>query len=559
MPSPRSTILIVLGLFFAPIVSCSSSDPPSSPGGSAGVKASEGGFTSTHGGTGGTSSISRGGTGGSTSSTNRGGTGGTLVTGSGGSAGATDMAPSEAGNGGDGLSTSGGADGAAGSGGSGDSCLKITLTSNVQKVHPAGIAIDFKVLQCDDSPLVPPLAEDEITLINGETNEPFASEGAGASRLAPPGNLKLYSVLMLDMSGSIFEYDAQDSVLAGARAYIDALVTLNPKDSTPVATIKRNHEVALYIFSHGTPIPLQDFTNDSTLLYAGLDKAVVLTPMGSTDLYGAYQFGLTQLRDKPAPVDSLVERFMVILTDGTHQAGNGEQLRQQSLALKDQNKKSHIFSIGIEAAFDEESVRELAQPDGFFSAADKPQIQKRFLDIAGRVEAIARSNYAVVVCTPVYLAPSQAILRVTRAGIEDEQSIPYNPLMLELNGDTRSCDPALLLARHTLQEPSHCTNKCVLDKDCNATGTYGVLRTCEGTLCRAYCEKDADCKPNPLATSDDDWVCEDYKGLRRCMVACDSKTCTCPSDMRTPDMLACAEACATPQDCSALGADGRCE
>jgi len=170
-----------------------------------------------------------------------------------------------------------------GSGSSGRLCLDV---KPLRIVPPAGLNVRFRLLDCDGN-AVRPLTESDVAVWNNEKNAPFGQGGEGdsVSGVGENSNIELYSVVVLDLSNSIFEAGAIDAVIDGAKAFVEATVT------KPEAALK--HRVALIAFGRPDRIILElAFTQDDKALVAKLEALRVSPPRGTTDLYGAYMLAL---------------------------------------------------------------------------------------------------------------------------------------------------------------------------------------------------------------------------------------------------------------------------
>ena len=148
-------------------------------------------------------------------------------------------------------------------------------------------------------------------------------------------------------------------VIGGAREFIAQRVTNQPDNL--------KHEVMIMAFGRTAAIEIvQDFTRDDTTLNAALDRLETSESRGSTDLYNAYVRRSPTCLQKEQALD-LAERFVVILTDGTHQAGDEANLRARALMAKESSSAS-IYTMAISGEFDEEKLRELAsRPENFLT------------------------------------------------------------------------------------------------------------------------------------------------------------------------------------------------
>jgi hypothetical protein len=309
-------------------------------------------------------------------------------------------------------------------------------------VPPAGVQVKFRVLDCQGN-AVRELKPEDVRIINDEKGEAFGvgGEGGSVSDLAAPSNFTLMTVLALDMSDSIKNADAVDDVIDGAKRFVELLVTA-PED-------RLKHHVALIAFGRPEAVELvQDFTNSDVQLNAVLEDLRTQPSRGTTDLYGAYLKSLRVLSGSESnnyygviEGAELVEKFLVLLTDGTHEAGDEYNLRSQALSEKEYSDVGAIYSIGIQGNFDQSKLIELASSDNnYVEATNASDLSSTFEDLAERVAQVARSNYVVGVCTPVALGSPSLTIEVSVDGMSGSSTVSYT--VSELNGDISMCDPA---------------------------------------------------------------------------------------------------------------------
>jgi len=279
-------------------------------------------------------------------------------------------------------------------------CIQIDRL-RVDTFPPAGVGVGFRVLDCAGDP-IRPLTEDDIVVINGETDEPFnaSSEGGAASAPGNPDKVRIYAMLVLDFSRSIFEAGAEEDVVDGALAFIDATL-VNGEE-------RLDYEIGIVAFGGPDETELiADFTDDPNELQRALSAAVAHGSRGTTDLYGAYTWGLELLGDagpSGAEAGTLVERIAVVWSDGAHEAGDEAARRQQAMEAKTWLDGT-AFSIGVQS--DDaviEAVKELATSESaYFGVDDASELSATFEAISERAEAVADSNYTIGVCSPVAL------------------------------------------------------------------------------------------------------------------------------------------------------------
>jgi hypothetical protein len=304
--------------------------------------------------------------------------------------------------------------------------------TEVRVQPPAGVAVAFRATTPNGGP-VPPLTDDDVVVINDETGRPFgaSAEGQAARYLGRNDAVQAYSILALDFSGSIFAGGGVDDVVAGAEAYIDA--TLD------AAAGGLPHKLAILAFGAPDRLELMSpFTDDRAALSAALDAARAGGDRGTTDLYGAYIRAVQEI-DAQGVAGALVERFVVLMTDGTHEAGDTDRLR--SIALTEQRgSDATIFTVGIDGDYNPEALRQLASRDSlYFQVQESAGLVDAFERAADRTLALARSNYVVGICTPVALGSPTLTLEITSWNDVDSVTLAYPTA--ELTGELGGCEP----------------------------------------------------------------------------------------------------------------------
>lgn len=295
---------------------------------------------------------------------------------------------------------------------------------------PAGLRLRFRALNCDGSALEEALDAEAITVLNDLTGKPFGAgnEGGDSFFLADPSLYSVYTILALDLSDSIFEAEVDETVLDAAREFVGALLS----------GAGENHHIAVLAFgSSANTILAQGFTDDKEEILAALD-GLEGTRRGSTDLYGAYLAALTEVRTVE-PGQNLILRTMVLVTDGTHEAGDTVVRRSQAVAARAAEPPVEVYTVGVEGAYDEAAVQELATDAAHFvPVEDADSLIDALIDLTVLLEEVSDSNYVVGICTPVELGTGSVTLVVDNADGRDAVTVLYGTG--DLTGDLSDCD-----------------------------------------------------------------------------------------------------------------------
>ena len=195
-----------------------------------------------------------------------------------------------------------------------------------------------------------------------------------------------YTLLLVDMSGSITDSGAVDSLVDAASSFADRIEQ------------EKQQRVALYAFGGEEHLhPIVPFTT------AGGAKAGVKALAGykpadpSTNLNGAIVEGLQELdkalKQAPNPL-----RFgtLVVFTDGSDRA---RRVKWDDVKKALDETPYDVFAIGLGAEINDEQLAAIGKT-GYAKAADKTVVSKAFDDIAARVEAQTKAYYLLSYCSP---------------------------------------------------------------------------------------------------------------------------------------------------------------
>ena len=286
----------------------------------------------------------------------------------------------------------------------------------------------------------PQLSSDNIEVINEETGEDFSDSTEGGTRSEPglPDDIKLLTVFVLDFSESIFKANVQDMIQRGVDNYLKALMVESHDDDDDLTTIKQNHYIAIVQLGRTQEVDVVlEFTNDPTIIGQTVDNMMATGGLGTTNLYEGFILGINTAENEEVTAE-LVERAVVLITDGTHQAGNEDTLRNQALHVKEQSTID-IFTIGVEGDYDEEKVRELASRQEHFYETTVEGVADKFQNIAAGIVELAKRNYVVGICTPVDIGNPTLTIKVSTGGLSATETVAYSTRTLD--GNTTDCDP----------------------------------------------------------------------------------------------------------------------
>jgi hypothetical protein len=258
------------------------------------------------------------------------------------------------------------------------------LNSDQQK--PNNVWVFFTVEEGEE-PVAGLAAEDFAIYEDGQLVSTFESKQTIQN---PDVAAVMYTLLLLDMSGSITESGQADLVVDAAEGFVDR--------------VGESQKVAVYAFDGEKDIQsVVRFTEAKGSVEGGLEGLRTYKPRDpSTNLHGAVVQGLAELRgalDK----DKRPLKFgtLVVFTDGTDRAAR-VSAEEMGEALADEKYADfEIFAIGVGADIEqgEKSLGSIGR-DGTELASNDQGVALAFEKVAQRIDAHAKRFYLLSYCTP---------------------------------------------------------------------------------------------------------------------------------------------------------------
>lgn len=264
---------------------------------------------------------------------------------------------------------------------------KLTVTRlNSDQKKPNNVWVFFTVEEGEE-PVAGLAAEDFAVYEDGQLVSTFESKQTIQN---PDVAAVMYTLLLLDMSGSITESGQADLVVDAAQGFVDR--------------VGESQKVAVYAFDGEKDIQsVVRFTEAKGSVEGGLEGLRTYKPRDpSTNLHGAVVQGLQELRvalDK----DKRPLKFgtLVVFTDGTDRAARVSRDEMNEALAKEEYVDYEIFAIGVGADVDQggDDLKAIGR-NGTELATDDASVKLAFEKVAQRIDAHAKRFYLLSYCTP---------------------------------------------------------------------------------------------------------------------------------------------------------------
>jgi len=198
----------------------------------------------------------------------------------------------------------------------------------------------------------------------------------------------MYTMLLVDMSGSVTESGQADSLVDAAKSFSDR--------------VGKTQKVGVYAFDGSEKLhSVTPFTEAQGSVQGGLEglrKFKAKDP--STNLHGAVVEGLRELKSsldkekKPLKFGTLV-----VFTDGTDRAAR--VTRDDMMKEINDEKYEHyeIYAIGVGAEIGKSHLEDIGR-NGTELATDQAKVKEAFDKVAAKLEAHMKRFYLLSYCSP---------------------------------------------------------------------------------------------------------------------------------------------------------------
>jgi hypothetical protein len=303
--------------------------------------------------------------------------------------------------------------------------LQLTRVNTEQK-KPNNVWVFFTVKKGEDP--VPGLQADDFKIYE---DDGLVSKFESKQTIQNPEVAAvMYTLLLLDVSGSITESGQLDQLVDAANMFTDK--------------VGKTQKVAVYSFDGEDKIhPVVPFTETEGALKGGIDGLKGYKPKDpSTNLHGAVVQGLQTLKaalereQKPLKFGTLV-----VFSDGADRAGRVKADEMTQEMGKDDYKHYELFAIGIgdKTELENSHLNDIGR-DGTEEGQDRTKVKEAFEKIANKIDAHAKRFYLLSYCTPARKGEHVVRIEVDSKKVEGSGSLEYT-FSADGFGPPPDCDP----------------------------------------------------------------------------------------------------------------------
>ncbi len=302
--------------------------------------------------------------------------------------------------------------------------LSVTRVNSAQR-KPNNVWVFFTVEKGRRDPVGGLTADDFAIYEDGSLVSKFESKQTIQN---PEEAAVMYTLLLVDMSGSVTESGQADALVDAAKSFTDQVGKLQ--------------KVGIYAFDGEEKLhPVVPFTEAQGSVQGGLEglrKYKAKDP--STNLHGAVVEALRELKSsldkekKPLKFGTLV-----VFTDGTDRAArvSHEDMRKEVNDEKYENYE--MLAIGVGAEIEKAHLEDIGK-DGTELASDQAKVKEAFNKMAAKIEAHTKRFYLLSYCTPSRKGEHQVRIEASTKDPQASGSLEYK-FVADGFGPPPDCDP----------------------------------------------------------------------------------------------------------------------
>ena len=262
--------------------------------------------------------------------------------------------------------------------------VNVKLVNSAQK-KPNNVWVFFTVDRGKNDPVGGLQAEDFAIYEDGDLVSKFESKQVIQN---PEVAAVMYTMLLVDMSGSITESGAADTLVDATKSFADKL--------------GKTQKVGVFAFDGEEKLhSVVPFTEAQGQVQGGLEGLRHYKPKDpSTNLHGAVIEGLRELKrsldkeHKPLKFGTLV-----LFTDGTDRAARFSRDDMKREIHDEKYENYEMLAIGVGAEIEKAHLEDVGR-DGTELASDQAKVKEAFDRTAARIDAHTKRFYLLSYCTP---------------------------------------------------------------------------------------------------------------------------------------------------------------
>jgi hypothetical protein len=262
--------------------------------------------------------------------------------------------------------------------------VNVKLVNSAQK-KPNNVWVFFTVDRGKNDPVGGLQAEDFTIYEDGDLVSKFESKQVIQN---PEVAAVMYTMLLVDMSGSITDSGSADSLVDATKSFSEKL--------------GKTQKVGVFAFDGEEKLhSVVPFTEAQGQVQGGLEGLRHYKPKDpSTNLHGAVIEGLRELK-RALDKDHKPLKFgtLVLFTDGTDRAA---RVTREAMKEEIGDKKYadyEMLAIGVGAEIEKAHLEDIGR-DGTELASDQAKVKDAFDRTAAKIEAHTKRFYLLSYCTP---------------------------------------------------------------------------------------------------------------------------------------------------------------
>lgn len=301
--------------------------------------------------------------------------------------------------------------------------LKVTRINSAQK-KPNNVWVFFTVEQGDEP--VGGLKSDDFEIY--EDDEVVSAYESKQTIQNPDVAAVMYTMLLLDFSGSITEAGQADAVVDAAKLFAER--------------VGKTQKVGVYVFDGSEKLhSVVPFTEAQGSVEGGLEGLRRFKPKDpSTNLHGAVIEGLRELK-KSLDKDKKPLKFgtLVVFSDGTDRAARFTRDQMNEEIEKEDYEHYDKFAIGVGAEIEKAKLDDVGR-NGTELATDQAKVKDAFEKVAARIERHMKRFYLLSYCTPARKGEHEVRIVAKSKDPEGSGSLEYK-FNADGFGPPPDCDP----------------------------------------------------------------------------------------------------------------------